>query len=354
MDTGQHTDGSQESSTAATDGVMLDDFWAHDPFVLAHRPTGRYHLYTATKGQPRVEVWTSADLLTWHGPTTVFEVPDGGWADANRGPWAPEVHEHDGRFYLFTTLHDPARALPPVSDGSTSFTATDGSGRHSFAPSARATMIAVADSPLGPFELLDADRPVTDPDLMTLDGTLFVDPAGQPWLVYAHEWVQVLDGTIEAVPLSPDLRTTAGPTMLLLRGSVGADLSPGVPGTRTTLPYVTDGPQLRRLPGGALAMLWSTYRRAPGTGGADGVPARNEYVQTWALSRSGELGGPWEQRDVLVGGNAGHGMLVETFDGELLLVLHRPMGGPRVRAEIHRVTETSEGLSVVGPWPTQG
>ena len=35
---------------------------------------------------------------------------------------------------------------------------------------------------------------------MTLDGTLYVEN-GLPYMVYAHEWIQILDGTMEAVPL---------------------------------------------------------------------------------------------------------------------------------------------------------
>ena len=86
-------------------------------------------------------------------------------------------------------------------------------------------------------------------------------------------------------------------------------------------------------------MLWATYRR-------DGPAA--EYVQAMAISRSGALEGPWEQLDILVDGNAGHGMLFTTFDGALMLVLHRGMGTPHVRAELFEVVEDdSAGLRVL-------
>lgn len=42
------------------------------------------------------------------------------------------------------------------------------------------------------------DAPITPRDFMTLDGTLYVDRAGAPWMVYAHEWIQKVDGTMEA------------------------------------------------------------------------------------------------------------------------------------------------------------
>lgn len=325
------------SMTTAT-GLVLDEFWAHDPFIVADRTTGTYLLYTAGKGEPVVHAYTSADLRHWTGPTTVFTVPGGGWANPDQGPWAPEVHEHGGRWYLFTTLHDSRTPLPDASDGGSRFRAFDADDRPVHTPQARGTVTAVADSPLGPFELLDPSRPVPPPEFMTLDGTLFVDDAGRPWMVYAHEWVQLLDGTIEAVPLSDDLSRAVGDPVHLFRGSEASFLRGLAPGTRSPVPYVTDGPQLRRLPGGALLMLWATYRRGDG---------QSEYVETSAISRDGSLSGPWEQQGVLVGGNAGHGMLFETFGGELMLVLHRGMGTPRVRAELHRVEESADGIRVV-------
>ena len=250
-------------------------------------------------------------------------------------PWAPEVHRHDGRYFLFLTLHDPGTALPPARQGENEFTVSNARTGASYPTSRRGVGIAVADRPDGPFTLLRTDRPVTRPDFMALDGTLFVDADGSPWMVYAHEWVQLLDGTIEAVPLSGDLRTAVGEPVQLFRGSEASWLRDRVPSAAALPPYVTDGPQLRRLPGGALAMIWASYR-------ADG--AAGEYVETFAVSPDGALRGPWVQREVLVGGNAGHGMLFETFDGVLMLVLHRGMNTPTVRAELHEVVENAGGL----------
>ena len=59
-------------------------------------------------------------------------------------------------------------------------------------------------------------------------------------------------------------------------------------------------------------MLWSSYER--GRLRANGL----------ARSKSGELKGPWEQLPPLVRGDSGHGMLFHTFDGQLMMVLHRP------------------------------
>ena len=191
--------GDDERVTRA-DTSILADFWVHDPFILANESDRTYYLYTSAKDAPVVTVYRSADLRNWVGPTTVFTIPDGSWANPAESPWAPEVHEFEGRFYLFTTLHDSTHALPAASDGTSQLSARHRDGQV-YAPVARGTVIAVASSPLGPFELLDLEGPVAPREFMTLDGTLYVDESGEPWMVYAHEWVQLLDGTIEAIRL---------------------------------------------------------------------------------------------------------------------------------------------------------
>ncbi|WP_432562243.1 glycoside hydrolase family 43 protein [Kineococcus sp. SYSU DK003] len=317
----------------------LAEFPAHDPFVLPVAHDGTYRLYSAAHGEhPGVVVRTSTDLRNWSAPRPVFTVPADCWADPSAAPWAPEVHLWRGRYHLFTTLHQPADALPPVRQGGTTFVLGTDDPRWRLAPARRGTVVAVSDSPDGPFELLDPSGPVPPAEFMTLDGTLHVDRAGRPWMVYAHEWVQILDGTVEAVPLQDDLSRAAGPPVHLFRGSEASWQRSVTPGTASLAPYVTDGPQLRRLPGGALAALWSSYR----AGGA-------EYVQTWAISRTGELTGHWEQRGVLVGGDAGHGMLFETFEGRTVLVLHRGTGTQRVRAELHEVRLFPDEVQLAGP-----
>lgn len=315
----------------------LDDFWAHDPYILPYTAESTYYLYTALRDEPVVVAYRSADLEDWDDePVVVFRVPEGIWASASEAPWAPEVHEYRGRFYLFTTLHDSSRQLEVP--GGARFRAFAEGGGAEYIPTSRGTVIAVADHPAGPFELLRTDVPVAPAEFMTLDGTLFVDDDGAPWMVYAHEWVQIFDGTIEAVPLTVDLTATADDPILLFRGSEAALLGRLPPSARTRMPYVTDGPQLRRLRSGALLMLWATYHPR-----ADG----SDYVETMAVSRSGRLTGPWEQLDTLVDGNAGHGMLFDAFDGRTMLVLHRGMGTPRVRAELHEVVETEDRVRLV-------
>lgn len=313
------------------EGHRLADMPVHDPFVLADAKSGNYYLYSGAaprlNGVDRhgVLVYKSKDLEAWEGPYVVFAVPDGSWADPQHGAWAPEVHEYKGRYYLFVTLHNEDRPL-------------EGDPVQGYTQHWRGTATAVSDSPEGPFELLNRDSPVVPSAHMTLDGTLYIDEDGAPWMVYCHEWVQTLDGTIEAVRLTDDLASASGEPILLLRGSAapwigqaakaGSDADPSLEDVEPAT-HVTDGCQLYRTADGSLNMLWSSYE--------DG-----SYVQTIARSTTGRLEGPWEQLDPLVKEDSGHGMLFRTFDDRWMLILHRPFPMPDSRAYLYPIQDAGD------------
>ncbi|CAM3377479.1 MULTISPECIES: glycoside hydrolase family 43 protein [Saccharibacillus] len=318
-------------------GHRLSDMPVHDPFVLADFRSGTYYLYSGASptlnGVDRhgVLVYKSTDLDEWEGPYAVFAVPDSVWAHPQHGAWAPEVHEYGGKYYLFVTLHNEERPL-------------EGEPVQGYAKHWRGTATAVSDTPEGPFELLKPDSPVVPFERMTLDGTLYVDEAGAPWMVYCHEWIQTLDGTIEAARLTEDLSSAAGEPILLLRASSAPWLGSAPAADTARAPeasageaavYVTDGCQLYRTSNGSLVMLWSSYEQG-------------RYVQTIARSTSGRLEGPWEQLDPLVRGDSGHGMLFRAFDGRLLLILHRPFSMPESRGYLYEMEDTGDTFRVVG------
>lgn len=318
------------AQTPPKTGIQFSEFFLHDPYILAHKASKTYYLYNGAGprqlGGQRAGVVTykSKDLLHWDGPYTVFEVPDGLWADPGEGVWAPEVHLYRGKYYLLATLHNSKTLLKytdedklPVYQGKKA------------KPHMRGTQIFVADTPEGPFVPL-GNSPAPPSDLMTLDGTLFVED-GVPYMVYAHEWIQVLDGTMEAVPLKPDLAASAGEPFLLFKASEAPWVREQgkTPGKQPT--YVTDGPCLYRTRTGKLLMLWSSYR--------DGL-----YVETLAYSTTAKLRGPWKQGDVLVGDDSGHGMLFESFDGKLMLVLHQPF--QRAHGKLFEMEDTGDTLRV--------
>lgn len=320
---------------ASSDGLTLGEFFAHDPFVLAYGPTKTYYLYTAVGAQANGErragvvAYKSQDLHTWQGPQTVFTVPDGIWANPADGAWAPEIHQYQGKFYLFVTLHnnsqvieEPTPLTHPIYQGKPAV-------HHK-----RGTQIFVSDGPEGPFRLLGKTA-APPADFMTLDGTFFVED-GTPYMVYAHEWVQILDGTIEAIALKPDLSGGEGQPFYLFKGSDAPWLNEPERATNRSRTYVTDGPFLYRTGSGRLLMLWSSYRHG-------------QYMQTLAYSESGRLRGPWRQASPLVGDDSGHGMLFRTFEGKLMLVLHQPFR--QAHAKIFEMIDDADTIRVKSQLP---
>ncbi|MDC7685081.1 glycoside hydrolase family 43 protein [Asticcacaulis sp. BYS171W] len=296
--------------------LTLPDMPLHDPWIVADAAPRTYYLYTSNRermsGQKGIGImaYRSHDLIHWTKPSVVFTLPDTIWANA--GAWAPEVHSWQGKYYLFVTLHNEQMPLPGSTSAKPLYR--------------RGTVLGVADTPAGPFTLVRDGEPVASKDLMTLDGTLYVDPKGEPWMVFAHEWIQTGVGTMEALPLNADL-SAKGPPKTLFKGSA----SPwAVPQQGTNV--VTDGPELYRTSDGALMMLWSSW-------GKDG------YIQTLARSKSGDLFGPWEQLPMLLDKGSGHGMLFKTFDGQLMLIVHRPF--KNARGYLYEVRDTGMSIELI-------
>jgi GH43 family beta-xylosidase len=259
--------------------------------------------------------------VEWEGPYVVYRTPDEMWGEdvRIRGIWAPELHAYRGRYYLFLTFDSDAE-LPEQWDG-----------WFSWLPRVRrASQVLVADDPLGPFEPF-ANEPALPADMMTLDGTLWEED-GVPYMVYSHEWVQIVDGAISMVPLTPDLSELAGEPRVLFRASE----APWVRRGEERGDWVTDGPWLHRSRSGKLFMLWSSYS---GTG----------YTVGLAVSASGRLAGPWvQQADPIYADDGGHPMLFRTFDGRLVMSLHTPNGGPATRIHFFEMEDTGETLRIVG------
>ena len=143
----------------------------------------------------------------------------------------------------------------------------------------------------------------------TLDGTLWVDTDGKPYMVYCYEWLQTWDGTIEKIELKPDLSGSVGEGQLLFRASDSRWSREVIDGD-TVASKVTDGPYLFRTQTGRLGMIWTSW-------------IYDVYTQGVAYSESGTLDGPWVQEEQpITPPNFGHGMLFRTFDGQLLMSVH--------------------------------
>lgn len=278
-----------------------NDINIRDPFVLVK--DGRYYLYgTRAKDFGRqvggFDVYVGTDLENWSEPVPVFDSARYGMnTECN---WAPEVHFYNGKYYLFATFEQP-------------------NGR-------RGTYSLVSERPTGPFAP-NSDGPLTPPEWYSLDGTLWVED-GTPYLVFCHEHVQILNGTVCRVELSPDLKRAVGEPTVLFYGKEAYGVPENPEGR-----YVTDGPFLYRGVNGRLYMIWST---CPPEG----------YYQGLCVSESGSVKGPWKQLPPLYTKDGGHGMLFRGLDGELRLTLHSPNTSLRERPVFFRVSDSGERLDI--------
>lgn len=282
--------------------MNIREIHVRDPFVLAAE--GKYYLY-GTRGKEAwsnaatgLDVFVSDDLEQWKGPTEVFTPPQDFWAD--RDFWAPEVHAYQGAYYMFVSFKSGTAC--------------------------RGTQILRAESPMGPF-VLHSNGPVTPRDWECLDGTLYVDQNAMPWMVFCHEWVQIQDGTVCAMPLTADLRGAAGQPTVLFHASELAWARENQEN------FVTDGPFLYRTVHGRLLMIWSSF-------------SKHGYVQAVAASQSGEITGPWTHEPLLFDRDGGHGMVFRAMTGQLYLVIHAPNEWPKERPLLLAVREENDQLMV--------
>ena len=282
--------------------LRLDQIQMRDPFVLPVPEEKKYYLFGTTdpscwKGPFfGFDCFVSEDLEHWQGPVAAFRPKEDFWASRNF--WAPEVHRYRGKFYMFATF--------------------GAEGQY------KGTQILKADKPEGPYEPI-SDGPVTPRDWDCLDGTFYLDRKGQPWIVFCHEWTQVIDGEIVAMPLKKDLTAPAGEPIKLFSASE-ASWAAGRPwkerhpeSDSDALSYVTDGPFIVE-DGEKLIMLWSG--RGP-----------KGYAMGSAYSDDGILG-VWKQNKHLAfQEDGGHGMVFRTFEGQLLMTVHQHNQTPNERTK---------------------
>ena len=285
------------------------DIQIRDPFVLKHG--GMYYMYGSTdkdiwkSGGVGFDAYASRDLENWNGPIPVFRPPEGFWGTRNF--WAPEVYERRGVFAMFASF---------IGDGFQ-----------------RGTAVLRSECPEGPF-LPWSDGAVTPKNWMCLDGTLYIDEGGEPWIVFCHEWVQIGDGTVCAVRLDGGLKRTVSEPVRLFSSSEAAWSAKAFSPSNNIEGHVTDGCFLYRAGNGKLLMLWSCV----GTKG---------YCLGYAVSESGGILGPWTQADEpLFAEDGGHGMVFRTYDGRLLLAIHQPNTKPHERAVFIELEETDSGLEI--------
>lgn len=258
----------------------LNDINIRDPFIIYESST--YYMYgTRAKKFGRktggFDVYTSSDLKNWSGPHECFNSEINELNDGEN--WAPEVHRYNGEYYMFATFRQKNGL--------------------------RGVFILKSNKPEGPF-LKHSVGAITPESWECLDGTLYVDKNGKPYIVFCHEHTQIKDGTICYMKLSGDLKTAVSEPFLIFSAS-----SPKWVKFKLRFKhYVTDGPFMYRTSTGKLLMLWSTT-------------INHKYAIAVAESDNGEIDGKFTQHEPLFTQDGGHSMIFEA-DGKLMITYHAP------------------------------
>nr|WP_321356901.1 glycoside hydrolase family 43 protein [uncultured Draconibacterium sp.] len=306
--------------------VPFDSLRMSDPFILADKTTQTYYL-TSTGGL----IWKSKDLKMWHGPFNSIEIDTSSWMGPSPMIWAAELHYYNGKYYYFATFTNSKITIEKNPER--------------FDIPRRASHILIAEKAEGPYRPMK-NNIYLPADQATLDGTLWIED-GIPYMIYCHEWLQIVDGTMDIIQLSPDLSEPVGKPKTIFKASDG-------PWSRTMSSIgektygkdiegqVTDGPFLFKTQTGKLGMLWSSW-------------GDTRYAQGVAYSASGKLDGPWiHEKKALNPGNMGHGMLFHTFDEKLLMLIHYQSmdpknPGPR-KPVLLEVDDSGDKLKVIGKY----
>lgn len=273
--------------------MKINELRIRDPYIYAENST--YYLCGTTPvngKQHEFVIYTSKDLENWSDGKIVFERNDDFWASEEF--WAAELHKYDGKYYLFVSFMS------------------------------QCSQILVCDTPDGRYEPM-GDWGITPRGMCCIDGTLYVDKNGQPYMVFSgetgvvdNEWGKLIDRGIFAMPLSKDLKQAVGEPKLLFSGSdCRYTISRG--NSNREINYVCEGPFVYRNNNG-LYILWSGFVKTENGGRA--------YMETAAYSDNGEIDGNWKIFETPIYSNdGGHGMIFKTFEGKSKLILHAPNGG---------------------------
>lgn len=283
--------------------MKISDINIRDPFVLYDN--GTYYLYGTRarnfgRGVGGFDVYLSKNLINFSEARECFNSAEYGLnTEVN---WAPEVHKYKNAYYMFCT-----------------FTKQNG---------LRGVYILKADNPKGPFAP-HSNGAVTPDEWECLDGTLYLDKYGNPYLVFCHEHTQVIDGTVCYLKLSDDLTGAVSEPVYMFSGSTPywADKKPK--GEH----YITDGPFMFQTKSGELLMIWSTF-------------IKGQYAQCAAKSDNGDITGNFVHLPPVVTNDGGHGMIFKAHD-KLMLTYHSPNKTDYERPVFKEIIDLGDRIEIV-------
>ena len=144
-----------------------------DPFVCVDRNTKTYHIVTtSTKdGSYALRAFESKDLENWTERQNLYVGNEGWMAQMDSKTdhwWAPDTYLYKGKWHTIITVACKAH------------------NKVNFC-----TLLEGGKTPSDPYKMVIKDgEPIclTPPGQQCLDGSLYIDQKGKPWLVYSLEW----------------------------------------------------------------------------------------------------------------------------------------------------------------------
>lgn len=186
-----------------------------DPYILK-ASDGKYYMVGTGGVKDGFKMYSSTDLKKWNDEGRIYRGnTNESWGISNF--WAPELYEHEGRFYLLFSADwrvNPTNELENFRIG-----------------------LAVSDSPSGPYVDL-YDRPIFDPGYPVIDGNLLFEN-GKVYLYFSRccyknpvesevaDWArakglftEIEESWVYGVEIKPDFSGIVGEPELLLRPPV--------------------------------------------------------------------------------------------------------------------------------------
>lgn len=163
-----------------------------DPFILK-ASDGKYYCYP-TSTAINYLVWSSDDMINWIKEGAAYSQNENSWAVNDF--WAPEVIEHNGKYYLYYSARWIENSSLRIG-------------------------VAVADSPKGPF-IDPYKRPMFDFGYAVIDAHVYIDDDGRKYLYYSRDCSEnIVDGKHEShiygVELNDDMISLKGEPVLLTK-----------------------------------------------------------------------------------------------------------------------------------------
>lgn len=295
--------------------LATSDLRIRDPFIIVDQKEKCYYLIA-----PRQEgtiyslfAYQSLNLKTWKEVGTVYEMASDYLG--TKDYWAPDFFKYKDNYYCFITVSGEG-----IKRGTTIF-----KGGVSPVDTYTPMLPNTAD---GMF--------ITPGNQQYLDGSLYVDEQGIPWMVYSHEWLEATnyDGEIYAVQLKDDLSGTIGEPIKLFSASEVPWVVPwtyknGSGEIIAKETWLTDAPFIwKDEASGNLIMTWSSL-------------SSGDYSIGQAISETGKMTGPWKHETTpIYSSDGGHAMIFKDLEGRLKIAYHAP-NSVSERVQINDITITN-------------